>query len=91
MRAAFACASVACELSHWPKKPTPMSADRNRNHRPVRMSNYPLLSSLFVCAEHCDGFDFNQQFRPAQMRLDARRSREWIETLLLEELGALHR
>src|SRR6266700_1568064 len=48
-----------------------------------------LVACGLLRAEHGDGFNLDKQLRPASMRLDAGGGGQRIESLLLEELGAL--
>src|SRR5580698_916072 len=48
-----------------------------------------LVAVSLVGTKHGDRFDFDQQFRAAQLCLYASGRGQWIESLFLEECGAL--
>src|SRR5271165_5717224 len=77
-----------------PAPPAPQSG------QPVTASSYPhphgaaavaLIRAALVPSvlEHGDGFNLNQQFRTAQLRLDARRCRHRVQLLPLIKRGPL--
>src|SRR4051812_26561158 len=44
---------------------------------------------LYDFLEHCDGFDFDEQFRAAKLRLDSGGCRQRVKSLLFEKRSTL--